>query len=75
MLTQQDERTILRIVKTEINKSKLELKDDILQFKDDILTEIRALRDDGAVITGYSDRIENHDTRIDELEKHVYSSR
>ncbi|MBP9691464.1 hypothetical protein KBD81_05300 [Candidatus Woesebacteria bacterium] len=75
MLTQEDTETILDIVQREVNSSKKELKNDILQFKDDILTEILHLRDDIAVITGYRSRIEEHEERIDELEKHVYSSR
>lgn len=79
MLTQHDEKTIVSIVQKEVRKevgsAKRELKNDILQFKDDILTEIIKLRDDLAVTMGYRDKIEDHDTRIDELEKHVYSSK
>lgn len=71
MLTSQDKNVVRDIIKEEVR----ELKDDMLQFKDDILTEIIRLRDDIAVTTSYRDTIEDHEARIDELEKHVYSSK
>ncbi len=75
MLTQHDIDTVEGMISKNSNSLKNELKNDILQFKDDILTEIIHLRDDFAVLTGYRDSIENHETRIDELEKHVYPSK
>ncbi|KKP61462.1 MAG: hypothetical protein UR54_C0001G0002 [Candidatus Roizmanbacteria bacterium GW2011_GWA2_34_18] len=51
---------------------KSELKADIVDFKDSILTEIIKLREDITVVIGYSDRIEDHDQRIEKLETTVY---
>ncbi len=48
------------------------LKNDIIDFKDSILTEIIKLREDITVVIGYSDRIEDHDQRIEKLETAVY---
>ncbi len=63
-------------LKKEIKESsqalKTELKADILDFKDSILHEIIKLREDITVVIGYSDRIEDHDQRIEKLETAVY---
>lgn len=75
MLTQQDKDTIQSMIQESKTELRDELHNDILQFKDDILNEIIKLRDDIAITTGYRDKIEDHDARIDELEKHVYSSK
>jgi len=45
-----------------------ELKGDLVNFKDSILSEIIKLREDITVVIGYSDRIEDHDKRIEKLE-------
>lgn len=44
------------------------LKDDLITFKDQILTEIKKLREEVAVVIGYKDQIEDHETRIEKLE-------
>jgi len=49
-------------------------KDDIINFKDSILSEIIKLREDMTVVIGYSDRIEDHDQRIEKLETTIYHS-
>lgn len=53
-------------VKKEIVTS---LKTDIVTFKDEILKEIQDLRADVAITTGYRDMIEDHDQRIEVLER------
>ena len=53
-------------VKKEIVAS---VKDDIVSFKDEILKEIQDLRADVAITTGYRDMIEDHDQRIEVLER------
>lgn len=58
----------LKGIKQEIKE---EIKEEIIIFKDEILHEIVAFREEMAVIIGYSDRIENHDQRIEKLEKVV----
>lgn len=47
------------------------LRNDIVQFKDDILSEIVKLREDMIVIAGYRPMLENHEERIERLEKAV----
>jgi len=44
-------------------------KDTVISFKDEILYEIKAMREELAIITGYKDQIENHETRIETVEK------
>ena len=53
-------------VKEEIVRS---VKGDMVTFKDEILKEIQDLRADVAITTGYRDMIEDHDQRIEVLEK------
>ena len=43
-------------------------KNDIILFKDQILYKIQKLRDDVAIVIGYRDMIEDHETRIGNLE-------
>lgn len=43
-------------------------KEDLVDFKDAILHEIRDLRDDITVTTGYRDRIEDLDNRLEVVE-------
>jgi len=46
-------------------------KNDMIDFKDEILHEIKSMREEVAIVTGYKDQIENHDYRIERLEKHT----
>lgn len=52
--------------------SKYATKDDIIGFKDTILHELQAIRDNQELITGYKDQIEDHDLRIEHIEKHLH---
>ena len=73
MLTTTDLKKIKEITRDEIQTElRKELKNDIVTFKDEILHEIVAFREEMAVVTGYSDRIEDHDQRIEKLETAVY---
>lgn len=47
-------------------------KDELVSFKDEILHEIKAMRDENTLLTGYKDQIENHDVRIEHIEKHLH---
>lgn len=75
MLTKTDiakleERFAERFVTKEEYKSGIKaLKDLIIEFKDAILHEIRGLREEVAIVTGYKDQIEDHEVRIEKLEK------
>ena len=46
-------------------------KTDLLDFKDTILHEIKGLREEVTIVIGYKDQIEDHDYRIERLEKHT----
>jgi hypothetical protein len=52
--------------------SKYATKDDLIGFKDTILHELQAIRDNQELITDYKDQIENHDVRIEHIEKHLH---
>ncbi len=73
MFTKQDFLQLKEIFATKDDLKALEKKltNDILNFKDEILHEIVAFREEMSVVIGYSDRIENHDQRIEKLEKVV----
>lgn len=45
------------------------LENTLIEFKDAILGEIKSLREDIAIVTGYRDMIEDHETRIEKLEQ------
>lgn len=68
MLTKSDLQKISQLI-SEGNKSlKKELEEKIISFKDAILKEIRDLREEVTIVTGYKDQIEDHETRIEKLE-------
>ncbi len=46
-------------------------RDDIIAFKDAILHEIVKLRDEVAIVGGHRDMLEDHETRIETIEKHL----
>lgn len=56
-------------LQTAITDALKPLATSITTFKDEILHEIKGLREDHVLITGYKDQIEDHETRIDKLEK------
>ncbi|OGK23325.1 hypothetical protein A3F58_02525 [Candidatus Roizmanbacteria bacterium RIFCSPHIGHO2_12_FULL_37_9b] len=62
-------------LKDDIENSKKEVikevLDNIVTFKDQILNEIVKLREDMTVVVGWSDRMEDHEVRIEKLEKKV----
>lgn len=47
-------------------------KEDIVTFKDEILHEIVKLRDEVAIVGGQRDMLEDHDQRIETIEKHLH---
>ena len=53
-------------------EEKFATKNDIVSFKDAILSEIQKMRDELVLIIGYKDQIEDHDTRIEKLERIVF---
>lgn len=69
MLTKKDLQAISELIDTKINPKFKKLREEIIKFKDEILGEIKELRDDVSVVTGYKDQIKDHETRIERLEK------
>lgn len=59
------------VTKEDLKKTEKKFTDLLIDFKDAILKEIKNLRDDVALVTGYKDQIEDHDYRIERLEKHT----
>lgn len=67
MLTQKDLDDIEKIVEEKIKH--LPTKDDFYTKMDEVMGELKAIREEQAVISGYKDQIENHQTRIGKIEQ------
>ncbi len=76
MLTQSDMKKLEEkfITKDEFHREFKSVKDLIIEFKDQILHEIKGLREDVAIVTGYKDQIEDHETRIETIEMCLHVS-
>ena len=57
------------ITKGYLDAHEARYKGIVISFKDDILHEIKAMREELAIITGYKDQIEDHEFRIETIEK------
>jgi len=57
---------------TKDDLKKYATRDDLIDFKDEILHELQGIRTDMDILTGYKDEIEDHDVRIERLEKHLH---
>lgn len=70
MLTQRDIKEIRTIVKEEVsgNINHLPSKDEFYSKMDELMGEIKAMREEITVVTGYKDQIEDHEIRIGKLE-------
>lgn len=68
-MTQDDINLLKNIFATKDDLKNYATKADIVSFKDAILKEIRDMRDEVALVIGYKDQIEDHENRIDVLEK------
>lgn len=76
MLTKSDKKYIEETIDTKLdeklksglNSQEKRFSDKLVEFKDAILTEIKAMREELAIIIGYKDQIEDHETRITKLE-------
>ena len=58
-------------LKEEMSQLREEIKDRIYKSEDKILKELADMRDELIITSGYSDRLENHEERIESLEKQV----
>ena len=58
-------------LREEMSQLREEIKDRIYKSEDKILKELADMRDELIITSGYSDRLENHEERIESLEKQV----
>lgn len=71
--TKQDLKQVVNAIVAKMidmnNETRKELRNDILTFKDEILHEIVKLREDNQMIIAQRQRIEDHEERIEKLER------
>lgn len=72
MITNVDITKLKAVFATKDDLKEFAKKDDLVNFKDEILKEIRDMRADNILLTGYKDQIEDHDLRIEHIEKHLH---
>lgn len=70
-VTKQDLNDLETRNKNELQHAVSDFKETVLSFKDEILHEIKAMREELAIITGYKDQIEDHEVRIETIEKRL----
>jgi hypothetical protein len=71
MITDKDVSKLEKKFATKDDLKKYASKEDMVNFKDEILHEIKGLREEISIVIGYKDEIEDHDYRIERLEKHT----
>lgn len=73
MLSKSDIDKLKAVFATKDDLKGLEMKfeDKVVSFKDEILTEIRNLRVDVTIVTGYRDMMEQHEVDIEAIKKHL----
>lgn len=80
MLTRNDIKVLKEIFATKKDLEKFStkddlnnfaLKEDLITFKDEILHEIQGMRQELIIIIGYKDQIEDHEVRLEKLEKNL----
>lgn len=49
-------------------------KDELFTKLDKLMKEIKDMREEFAITTGYKDQIEDHEMRIEKVEKHLHIS-
>ena len=67
MLKQKDFDEIREVIREETKH--LPSKDDFYDKMDELMGEIKAVREEQKVISGYKDQIEDHETRIGKIEE------
>lgn len=71
MLTQKDFDEIEEIIDKELEKKIkiLPTKDEFYNKMDELMGEVKVIREEQAVISGYKNQLEDHETRITKLEE------
>ena len=59
-------------MREEMGQLREEIKNRIYKSEDKILKELADMRDELTITSGYSDRLEDHEKRIESLEKQVF---
>lgn len=70
--TPLSEEVFRDVLKQEIQSSEKRFENKVLEFKDAILKEIKDMRDEVAIVGGQRDMLEDHDQRIETIEKHLH---
>lgn len=73
MLTKSDLKAIKKVVNESTQNLDVKLANNTIKFKDEILKELENLRAEIIMMQGDKDQIEDHDQRIQKLEKTVYT--
>lgn len=60
------------VLKEEIQSVEKRFENKVLEFKDAVLKEIKDMRDEVAIVGVSRDMIEDHDQRIETIEKHLH---
>lgn len=73
MLTKNDFKKLEEkfATKEDLKTHETKYKEIVVSFKDEILHEIKAMREELTIITGYKDQIEDHEARIETIEKRL----
>ena len=69
MITDKDIQKLKQTFSTKDDLKSLENK--IVGFKDEILKEIENLRTDSTIDTNIHDQVEDHENRLEKVEKHL----
>lgn len=62
---------IKQLIKDALQEAKVPSVDQLIEFKDAILKELKDMREEVALVTGYKDQIEDHEIRLETVEKHL----
>lgn len=73
-ITLDDIKILKTIFATKNDLKNYATKADIVSFKDVILKEIKDMREEVTLVIGYKDQIEDHEDRIEKIEKHLHFS-
>ena len=70
--TPLSEEVFREVLKQEIQSVEKRFGSKVLEFKDAILKEIKDMRDEVAIVGGQRDMLEDHELRIETVEKHLH---
>lgn len=71
-VTPLSEEVFRDVLKEEIQSVEKRFENKVLEFKDAILKEIKDMRDEVAIVGGQRDMLEDHDQRIETIERQLH---